>query len=483
MTARWGKISFRELAGALNGELVTGDSSLMPAGLSTDTRNIGPGEIFLALRGDTFDGHSFVSKAIQKGASGLIIEDEAAVPPGSGSAVIKVEDSLKALGDLAALWRSGFKGPVISITGSMGKTTTKEMVYSILEIGASTLKNNGNFNNLIGLPLTLLRLDDSHKRIVLEMGMNRPGEIGRLTSISDPDIGLITNVGPVHLEGVGDIKGVAKAKTEMIENIRPGSRVILFGDDNILMEEAYRFNREFLTFGLKPENDLTATEVKDLGDSGTSYILQYGNKQIPVRLHVPGFHNLINSLAAASVAVCMEEKFENIALGLERFRGVKGRLTPEILPGNVILLDDTYNSNPSSLGAALDAAKSIAGKKKRIIVGLGEMLELGDETENAHVDAGRKVADAGAFLFFTIGAHAHLMLEGAIERGFPSEKAIEVYSHHDMIEKIKSVMGNGDLILLKGSRMMKLDRVAEDLREYREKEEYHAAKIQGNNGG
>ncbi|MFC1838247.1 UDP-N-acetylmuramoyl-tripeptide--D-alanyl-D-alanine ligase [Thermodesulfobacteriota bacterium] len=466
MTARWGKITLAELINPMKGKLISGDFRTSPLGFSTDTRDIRPGEIFLALRGEKFDGHCFVSKAIEKGASCIILEDEACFPADSKSALIKVGDSLEALGDIAAYWRSGYEVSVVSITGSMGKTTTKEMTSCILEAGTATLKNNGNFNNLIGLPLTLLRLDSSHKRVVLEMGMNREGEIGRLTQISDPDIGLITNIGPVHLEGVKDMAGVARAKTEMIEEIRPESKVILFGDDKLLMEKASRFNRNFFTFGFKPGNDLTATDIKDMGDSGISYVLKYEDKAMPVRLQVPGYHNLNNSLAAASVAVCLNESIENIKTGLERFKGIKGRLVPEVLPGNIILLDDTYNSNPSSLKAALGVAKRIAGTEKRMIVGLGEMLELGDETEKFHIEAGGMVAEAEAFSFFAIGAHADLMLKGAVENDFPSDNAIEVGSSQEMVEKISSIMDDGDLILLKGSRLIGLERVAEGLREY-----------------
>lgn len=468
MTAQWGKITLAELINPVRGKLMSGDFRTSPLGLSTDTRNIRPGEIFLALRGENFDGHCFVSKAIEKAASCIILEDEACFPADSKCAVIKVEDSLEALGDIAAYWRSRYEIPVVSITGSMGKTTTKEMTSCILEVGTATLKNKGNFNNLIGLPLTLLKLDSSHKKVVLEMGMNRVGEIGRLTQISDPDVGLITNVGPVHLEGVKDLEGVARAKTEMIEEIRPESKVILFGDDKLLMEKASRFNRNFFTFGFDPGNDLTATDVEDAGDMGISYVLRYGNKSMPVRLNVPGFHNLNNSLAAASVALCLNESFENIKTGLERFKGVKGRLVPEVLPGDITLLDDTYNSNPSSLKAALSVAKSIAGRKKRIIVGLGEMRELGDETENLHVEAGEMVADTGAISFFAIGDHADSMLKGAVGKGFPPERAIEVGSNNEMVEKISSIMSDGDLILLKGSRLIGLEQVAEGLREHRE---------------
>lgn len=468
MTAQWGEITLSELINPMKGKLISGDLRTLPSGLSTDSRQIKAGEIFLALRGDNFDGHCFVSKAIEKGSSCIILEDEACFPADSKSALIKVEDSLEALGDIAAYWRSRYNIPVVSITGSTGKTTTKEMASCILEAGAATLKNSGNFNNLIGLPLTLLKTDNRYRRIVLEMGMNSPGEIGRLTRISDPDIGLITNIGPVHLEGVKDIAGVARAKTEMIEEIRPESKVVLFGDDKILMEEVTRFDRDFFTFGFDSKNDLTATDIEDMGGMGISYMLRYEDKAIPVRLNVPGYHNLVNSLAAASAAVCMKETFENITEGLENFKGLKGRLIPETLNGDIVLLDDTYNSNPYSLKAALNVAKKIAGKERRIIVGLGEMMELGDETEHAHIDAGRMVAETGSSYFFAIGDHAGLMLNGAVEKGLPYERTLEIGSHIEMVQKISSIMSEGDLILLKGSRMIGLEQVAEGLRKYME---------------
>jgi UDP-N-acetylmuramoyl-tripeptide--D-alanyl-D-alanine ligase len=351
----------------------------------------------------------------------------------------------------------------------MGKTTTKEMTSCILEKGNETLKNQGNFNNFVGLPLTLLGLSDRHKRAVLEMGMNHFNEIRRLTRISDPDIGIITNVGPVHLEGVGDIHGVAKAKTEMIEEMRSDAKVILFGDDEILMKEATRFNREFFTFGIGPDNDVRADEINISGKGGVSYRLKYRNDSIPVELNVSGMHNLVNSLAAASAAICLNEKIENIACGLIKFKGVKGRLVSLMLSDDVLLLDDTYNSNPSSLKAALEVAKEMAHGTRPLIVGLGDMLELGDESIEAHIEAGRLVAEKGARFLFAIGAHARYMREGALEAGFQKDRAIIVKSHHDMITGINDVVGKGDLILLKGSRMMGLEKVVQGLKDIRQK--------------
>ena len=248
------------------------------------------------------------------------------------------------------------------------------------------------------------------------------------------------------------------------------------------MKEVSRFSREFFTFGLSPENDVYAEGMETVENGGMRYLLRYRKESVPVELRVTGMHNLINSLAAASVAICMKENFQNIAEGLIRFEGVKGRLITDVLPDDILLLDDTYNSNPSSLKAALDVAKEKAGEKRRIIVGLGEMLELGDETVRAHIQAGKLVADTGAEFLFAIGAHAQHMLRGAIEEGFPSERAIESKSRDDMLYRMNDVIGKGDLVLLKGSRMMGLEKVAHGLREIRQTEEHYDGKIKGNNG-
>ena len=482
MTLIWKDLTLREFMMPVNGLLISGDPDIAVSGISTDTRKIRNGEMFIALRGDNFDGHDFIHNAELKGAASIVIDDETKVPVDTKASVIKVENCLQALGDFAGFWRHQHNAKVVSVTGSMGKTTTKEMTACILEAGGETLKNDGNFNNLIGLPLTLLRLDAGHKRVVLEMGMNHFDEIRRLTQISDPDIGVITNVGPVHLEGVYDIQGVARAKTEMIEEIRPESRVILFGDDETLMRRASRFNRDFFTFGLGPENDVTADSIESLNTGGMKFRLKFRDGFIPVELHVTGKHNLVNSLAAASVAICMEEKFQNIAEGLVRFKGVKGRLITDVLPDDILLLDDTYNSNPSSLKAALDVAKETAGRERRIIVGLGEMLELGDETVRAHIQAGKMVAETGAGFLFAIGVHAQQMLKGAIEAGFPHERAIESKSQRHMSEQMNDVIERGDLVLLKGSRMMGLEKVVQALREMRKKDEHYDEKVKGNNG-
>jgi UDP-N-acetylmuramoyl-tripeptide--D-alanyl-D-alanine ligase len=465
MSAKWGDIKVSEVISPVGGELAAGNAALPLEGISTDSREVLPGRIFFALKGERFDGHDFALKAIEQGASCIVVERgcQLEIPHGTGAAVIKVQDTLKALGDLAAWWRRQFHAAVAVITGSAGKTTTKEMTARILGLTSITLKNKGNLNNLIGLPLTVFRLKDDVQKVVLEMGMNRPGEIGRLTEISDPDVGLITNVGMAHIEGLGSMAGVARAKTELLEKISPQGRILLNGDDDLLMKEASKFNRYITTFGLRPENDIRAEKINNRGKDGISFELRCPGNTAQILMPLPGLHNLFNALAAASIAVAMDAPFESIPAGLSRYDGLKGRFKTVLLANDVTLVDDTYNSNPSSLKAALNSVKGMALNGKRIIVGLGEMMELGEETVKAHLDAGRMAAEAGAFWLFAMGDHAREITTGAIKHGLNPDRAVEVRTHEEMVKKIGEALKSGDVILLKGSRRMGLEAVATGL--------------------
>jgi UDP-N-acetylmuramoyl-tripeptide--D-alanyl-D-alanine ligase len=467
MTAKWGDIKVGQIVAPMGGELTYGSANLPVSGVSTDSREILPGMIFFALRGEIFDGHEFVPKAIERGASCIVAERgyEIKLPAGINSSVIEVRDTLNALGDLASWWRHQFSIKVAAITGSAGKTTTKEMAALILGLRSKTLKNKGNLNNLIGLPLTVFQLDGEVQKMILEMGMNRPGEIGRLTEIADPDVGLITNVGMAHIEGLGDITGVARAKTELLEKISSKGMVILNGDDDILMKEASRFKRDVMTFGLRQTNDVKAMNINNLGRNGVSFELQYKGDVVQAILPVPGIHNVLNALAASSIALAMGEPLDHTPAGLKEYDALKGRFKIMSLAHNVTLVDDTYNANPSSLKAALDSVKEMALNGKGIIVGLGEMLELGKETVQAHINAGRMTADIGASWFFTLGEHAHEMAEGAINNGFPPDRVFVVETHREMVNKISEVLKFGDIILLKGSRRMGLESVVRGLEE------------------
>ena len=466
MTAGWGGITAGEIAAPIKGEILSGRNDLIFKGLSTDSRYLKVGDLFWALKGERFDGHDYVRQAIEKGAAGVAIEKGKGVEPfqAENLAVIGVRDTLKALGDLAGWWRHQYGSPVAAITGSTGKTTTKEMTAQIFEVGAKTLKNQGNFNNLIGLPLTLLSMEDAHRRVVLEMGMNRAGEIGRLTEIADPDVGLITNVARAHLEGLGDIRGVARAKVELLEKISSGSQVILNGDDELLLETASSFNRSVTTFGMKAENDIRALKIKNMGPEGFSFELEYHGKVIPIRLGVPGFQNIYNAMASSAIALCLNEPPENIIEGLNRFQGVKGRFMLTRLEGGIMLVDDTYNSNPYSLRVAINSLRDLTVSGGRVIVGLGEMMELGDEAVSAHLEAGGMVAELGVSYFVAIGDHAEELVKGAMNKGLPSERTAIVNTHGEMARKLWDVLETGDIVFLKGSRMAGLEKVAERLK-------------------
>ena len=468
MTAVWGKISSKEIMATVKGHMVSGDPQARFSGFNSDSRTVQRGELFWALKGDRFDGHDFASRAIMQGASGLVVQKDFPdslknVPP---IAVIAVDDTLRALGDLAAWWRRQHVAKVAAITGSSGKTTAKEMTAAILQVGNKTLKNPGNHNNLIGLPVTLLKLERTHQRAVLEMGMNHKGEIARLTEISNPEVAVILNVGMAHLEGLGNIDGVAEAKTEMMEKLSPEAKIILNGDDEILMKHAARFDREFVTFGLNKGNNIQGMDIKRYGSDGMRFDLICDDNSWPITLGVLGVHNVKNALAAAAVALSLDEPMAHIVKGLGIFSGIKGRFQSIPLQKDILLIDDTYNANPSALKAALHSAAPMVRKDGRFFVGLGDMLELGQAAPSAHREAGRRIADSGASWLFAMGIHADDVKEGAIAAGMPSNRVIISKTHDELTTKIIQEVKSKDMVFLKGSRMMQFEKVSEVLQRH-----------------
>jgi UDP-N-acetylmuramoyl-tripeptide--D-alanyl-D-alanine ligase len=468
MVAQWGKVAAEEIAAAVKGQINQGDPGTPFLGFNSDSRTVQRGDVFWALKGDRFDGHDFVSKAALRGATGVVVQKGFQISSENLSpmVLITVDDTLRALGDFAGWWRRQHNAKVAAITGSSGKTTAKEMTAAILQMGDRTLKNQGNHNNLIGLPATLLKLEASHRRAVLEMGMNRRGEIARLTEIANPDAAVILNVGMAHLEGLGSIDGVAEAKTELIAQSSPETRIILNGDDGVLMKHAARFKRRFITFGLKEGNSIRGTQIKPLGSGGISFDLGCEGSTRSIRLSVPGVHNVKNALAAAAVARCFDEPFEHIAKGLADFEGVQGRFQSIPLGKKILLIDDSYNANPSALKAVLQSALAMVKKEGRFIVALGDMLELGETAVSAHYEAGGWVAQSDASWFFAMGAHAEEMRKGAIDGGMPSNYIRVAKTHDELTEAIIQKIEPGDVILLKGSRKMQFERVSEGLKRH-----------------
>ncbi len=474
MMPEWGKITASEILTAIGGELVSGKGALPFSGICTDSRRVEKGQIFWALKGDHYDGHDFLRDALKAGASGVVASrtglQHAEALSGSEAekdrvAIIQVDDTLQSLGELARWWRRQFDSKVVGITGSVGKTTTKEMTARILEQGGAVLKSKGNFNNLIGLPLTLLQLKSGMTKTIVELGMNVPGEIARLTEISDPDIGMITNVAKVHLEGLGTMENVLRAKWELVEHMSPGGQVIINGDDRLLKNAAGTLGVNVMTFGMGSDNDVRGGKVRHLTSGGIAFTLLYRGKAWPIRLTVPGLHNVLNGLAAASAGFASGSRPDHVVKGLERFEGMKGRFDTTSFPNGITLVDDTYNANPASLKAVLDVLERMVQGRRRFIVALGDMKELGSESVPEHRTAGRRVARAGADYFVALGDYASEMIKGAVEAGLPRKRASRVDSRAEMVQKLTHIAEEGDLVFIKGSRMMALEEVVQRLKQ------------------
>ncbi|RLJ01448.1 MAG: UDP-N-acetylmuramoyl-tripeptide--D-alanyl-D-alanine ligase [Candidatus Aenigmatarchaeota archaeon] len=453
----------KEVSEAVSGYIIRGDPETLFCSVSTDSRNIKGGELFFALKGERHDGHLFIDDARRKGAKGAVINESMKdVVKGDDFVVIAVKDTLKALGDLSGWWRRRFDVKVIGITGSSGKTTTKEMLSKILSAEKNVLKSPGNYNNLIGLPLTLLNLRRFHEIAIVEMGMNRIGEIRRLTEIARPEIGIITNVGPAHLEGVGDIRGVLKAKTELIEEISEDGVVFINGDSELLSKEAERFGKNVIRFGKGSQNDVRIIEYKEDVFYGSSFSFLWKGKRYSFQLSVPGFFNIMNAVAASAVAIYLGMSEDVIKRKLKEYREVEGRFQRIYLKEDVLLINDTYNANPLSLNEALSFLKQIRSGRQ-LIIGLGDMLELGDYTEKAHREAGREVAKLKPDFFFAIGNFARYMIEGARDEGF--KNVFLCSDHEEMAELIKKHLKKGSVVFLKASRRICLENVVKKIKE------------------
>jgi UDP-N-acetylmuramoyl-tripeptide--D-alanyl-D-alanine ligase len=438
-------------------------------GLSTDSRKMVPGHLFLAIRGETYDGHDFLHEAVSAGAAGLIVEARNDIDEqfsDNSVALITVSSTLNALGDLALWWRRQWGGMVAAITGSNGKSTTKEMAAVILSLNAKTMKSPGNFNNLIGLPLSILAIEEDHRLAVLEMGMNRTGEIARLTQIAQPEIGVITNIASAHLEGLGNLKGVAAAKGELLQQMSPKSTAILNGDNELTRNLASSFRGSVITFGLGPTNQVRAEGIRRAGNIGQSFMLHMVDERIPVTIRLPGTHNVLNALAGAAIAHCLSVPKDLIAQGLEIFSPLKGRFQILELEDDIKIIDDTYNSNPSSLGAALQTIEELRGEGVGLVVGLGEMWELGSGSARFHFDAGQRIALTGVRYLVVLGEHGREVIEGACKGGMDATRTCLATDHADMIGALKAEVRKGDIVFLKGSRRAALDKVVEGITGY-----------------
>jgi len=453
---------------ATGGRLVSGPAEAVFRRVCTDSRAVAAGDIFVALAGDKHDGHDFLAAVVQKGASCLVVSR---LPEETmEAAIVLVRDTLVALGDLAAYRRSLMPGlQVLAITGSSGKTTVKEMTAAILAGKHAVLKTQGNYNNLVGLPLSLLPVEIHHDFAVLEMGMNQPGEIARLTEIADPDIACITNVQDAHLAGLKNIAGVARAKGELFAGLKTWGKVVVNLDDKRVRALARRCGQEKITFGRRPRADVRATRLKSLGEQGMAFTLRIGGESARVRIRGLGAHNVQNALAAAGMAhaACLE--FKDIVDGLQSFQPFEKRLQVQKLPGGVRLLNDAYNANPSSMLAALETVREMDRLHRKVAV-LGDMLELGTGSAEAHRKLGLAVARLGFDYLLAVGAFSRDLVEGGRSAGMEKGRALcfadkGALGHWLRKSMQKGLLTQGDWILLKGSRGMRMETIAQELTE------------------
>ncbi|HEX9113086.1 MAG TPA: UDP-N-acetylmuramoyl-tripeptide--D-alanyl-D-alanine ligase [Nitrospirota bacterium] len=431
-------------------------------GMSIDSRTIKSGELFVALKGDRFDGHDFVPDVVRRGAWGALV-DRAALESRFASFsglknILPVEDTLHALQEMSRRHRRKFPIPVVGITGSNGKTTTKEMLAGILKQSGPVLKNEGNLNNHIGVPLTLMKLNKSHRAAAVEMGMSAPGEIDLLSRLVHPTVGVITNIGPAHLEFFGTIEKVAEAKGELLGNLASDAAAVLNADDPFLGAFRNKFSGRVLTFGIKSRADVSASKLGH-GADHADFTLSAGGGSVVIRLRAPGTHNIYNALAAAAAAVAAGMPLDVVRQGLNDFAPVAMRSEIKEIRGRTVLAD-YYNANPASMEAAISTLASLSAGRKSFAV-LGDMLELGDAGREAHRAVGATAARAGVHSVITIGALAKHIGEGAIEAGMPKERVVEAPTHAEAAELLKKLSRPGDVVLIKGSRGMKMEKILE----------------------
>lgn len=445
-----------------SGKLLHGNSGDRIAGVSTDSRSIKQGEIFFALSGDNYDGNEFVKQAISKGAAGAVISDEskAGYSPLNGFSkcvFVRVPNTLKALGDFAKFYRHTIKTEFIAVTGSNGKTTTKDMAYHILKNFKNVSRSQKSFNNYIGVPLTIFETNPSHDYCVVEMGTNAPGEIRRLSEIISPEFAILTNISHTHLEGLGSIEGVANAKAEFIENMDENGTIITNADDVWCAKIAGRFNGNVISFGFNEDAMVKATKIKRK-DLGFTFLV---NDRVTVDLPVLGRHNVYNALAAIAVCNVIGVSLDDISAKLIDFKPPPMRMNKQVC-GDITVINDQYNSNPMSMAAALEEFSQLTTRGRKVLI-CGDMLELGDDSERFHKEIGEKIAGSNIDVLWTVGINSRFVAEGAIDNGMPGENIISLNTSEDVCPLVASRLKSKDTVLIKGSRGMKFERVSRQI--------------------
>ncbi len=462
--------TLEEILKATGGSLLYGESSSYKfSDISTDSRKIGENSVFIALMGERFDGHDFLEDALKRGARCLIVDKNIELSKLQASvshsfSVVKVENTLKALGEIGRYRRSLFKGPVIGVTGSNGKTSTKEMISKVLEGKFRVLKNPMNWNNNIGLPLSIFQLEDTHEVAVLEMGINHPGEMDELVYIAQPTIGVITNIQKAHLEGLESEDKICAEKTKLWKGLPKDGLAVLNVDDERLVKAYQKICKTpSISFGIIKEADIRALpESIKLAREGTFYNVRYRGKTFSFRIPVLGEHFIYNSLSALAVSLHFGITLEDSSLALSQYKPVPHRMELHTLSDGTVIVDDAYNANPGSMLRAIETVSKVAQREaKPFIAILGDMRELGAESELLHREIGRELVKAKPAMVITLGEYGSYIADSARLGGI--EMVFSGFSHEGVLEIMMEHWMPGAWILVKGSRAMAMEKIVEEL--------------------
>lgn len=452
-------LTIEEILKVTNGELLEGDKNAVVTGISTNSREIGEGELFIPLVGEKFDGHEFIQAAFELGAAAVLTEKDTELY--IDKTIIRVEDTLKALGDIARYYKERCNIKSVAVTGSVGKTTTKDIIFSVVSQRYNTIKTIGSLNNFIGLPWTIFRLEKEHEAAVLEMGMNHFGEIDYLASIGRPDIAVITNIGESHIENLGSREGIFKAKMEMTKYFTKDNTLIVNGDDDFLGTVKGKGEYKVVYYGINnPENDIYAKNIENNGLDGIAFTAVADGREYKTELNVPGVHNVYNALAAICVGRELGVPMDDILEGIRTFELTSQRLEIKEHKG-ITIINDCFNASPDSIRAALNVLKDT--KANRRVAVLGDVLEMGDFAAEAHYKLAPALKDCGVDMLVTAGENMKHLARGAEEIGIKEihafDKTLEVCNF--VKENIKA----GDAVLIKASHGMRFNEVYDAIKE------------------
>lgn len=445
--------------------IVGGDAPLVINTISTDTRTLQPGDFFIPIKGDRFDGHDFLAKAIEEGCAGCLVSQE--VDPqvldqlkAREITAIEVDDTVESLGDIARAWREKIEVSIIAVTGSCGKTTTKNMVAGVLADHATVFSAPRSFNNFIGVPLSIARITPDHDFAVIELGMNAPGEIEYLTHIAQPSVGVITNIADAHIGRLGSLRNIMLAKAELLQTMPDAGHVVLNRDSQFFddLKALLKSNVELITFGFDRKSDLSADNVKPISPYGREFQLRYRNRRANVRLRVFGEYNVANALCATATLLAVGVDIDRIAQGLERFEA-SGMRSEVVVINGITVVKDFYNANPTSVVAAIRSFSSMMVEGRRVVV-LGDMLELGEFSESLHTDIADGIEKELIDELITVGALTEATHNRARTRGI---KSIHFENNQPVPTYLKSTLRAGDAVLLKASRTVKFEEIYDKL--------------------